>query len=77
MIKEKLQTIPGGVPNNTHMGRVGGQMPPKPATPSGQELPHLNGGPAGSSPLDNGSDSQGLPMFSPTAGYSDTGAQGH
>lgn len=77
MIKEKLQTIPGGTPTNTHVGRVGGQMPPKPANSTGQDLSYLNGAPAGGSPLDNGSDSQSLPMFSPTTGYSDSGAHGH
>lgn len=76
MIKQKLQTIPGGVPQNTHMGRVGGQMPSTPAGASGQELTYLNGAPTGGSPLTNGSDSQSLPMFSPAAGYTDSGV-GH
>jgi hypothetical protein len=74
MIKEKLVTIPGATLTGTERSRVGGQMPSVAAIPTTQTLPYLNGGAAGSSPLTNGSDTMGLPMFSETAGYSDSGA---
>jgi hypothetical protein len=77
MIKQKLVTIPGTTLTGTERSRVGGQMPAVEAIPTTQVLPHLQGGTPGSNPLTNGSDSMGLPMYSPSAGYSDTGAQGH
>lgn len=77
MIRQKLQTIPGGVPTNTEISRVAGQVPSVGSIGSGQALPYLNGAPASTNPLSNGSDTQSLPMFSPSAGFSDTGAVGH
>ena len=77
MIKQKLVTIPGATLTGTERSRVGGQMPSVDPIPSTQVLPYLNGGTPGSSPLTNGSDSMSLPMFNPTVGYTDTGAQGH
>ena len=77
MIKQKLVTIPGTTLTGTERGRVGGEMPSVASVGSGQALPYLNGAPASTSPLTNGSDSMGLPMYSPTSGFSDTGATGH
>ena len=77
MIKQKLVTIPGTTLTGTERGRVGGQMPSVDAIPTTQTLPYLNGGMPGSNPLTNGSTTDALPMFNPTAGYTDTGAVGH
>ena len=77
MIKQKLVTIPGTTLTGTERSRVGGSIPAVEAIPTTQTLPYLQGGTPGSNPLTNGSDSQSLPIFSPTAGYSDTGAVGH
>lgn len=77
MIKQKLVTIPGTTLTGTERTRVGGAMPSVAPIGDGQALPYLNGAPAGSSPLTNGGDSMALPMFTPTTGYSDTGAVGH
>ena len=74
MIKQKLQTIPGATLVGTEITRSGGQMPSVAAIPTTQTLPYLTGVSAGSSPLTNGSDSMSLPMFTVTAGNSDTGA---
>jgi hypothetical protein len=76
MIKEKLVTIPGSTVTGTEITRVGGTMPSVAAAQSGQALPYLNGAPAGSNPLTNGSDSMSLPMFSPSTGNTDSGV-GH
>lgn len=77
MIKEKLVTIPGTTLTGTEVNRAGGQMPSVAPIPTTQVLPYLQGGTPGSNPLTNGSDSMNLPMFTPTTGYSDTGAVGH
>ena len=77
MIKQKLVTIPGATLTGTERTRVGGQMPAVAAIPTSQVLPYLQGGQEGSNPLTNGSDAMGLPMYNPTAGFTDTGAQGH
>lgn len=76
MMKQKLVTIPGATLTGTESTRMGGQMPSVAALPSTQVLPYLAGGAAGSNPLTNGSDSMGLPMFSPATGNSDSGV-GH
>ena len=77
MIKQKLVTIPGTTLTGTDRGRVGGTIPSVASIGDGQALTYLNGAPAGSNPLTNGSDSMGLPMFTPTTGFSDSGAVGH
>ena len=77
MITQKLITIPGATLTGTDRGRVGGTMPSVASIGDGQALPQLNGAPASTNPLTNGSDSMSLPMFTPTVGYSDTGAVGH
>jgi hypothetical protein len=74
MIKEKLVTIPGSTLVGTDRGRVGGTMPGVAAIGKEQALPYLNGAPASTSPLTNGSDTMSLPMFSATQGNSDSGA---
>ena len=74
MIKQKLVTIPGATLTGTESSRVGGQMPSVAALPTEQALSYLTGAPASTSPLTNGTDSMSLPMFSPTTGNSDTGA---
>lgn len=75
MMKTKLQTIPGGVPTGTEYSRMGGTMPSVASLPKGQELPYLNGAPAGSSPL-GAADTMDMPLFTPQGGNTDTGV-GH
>ena len=69
MIRQKLQTIPGGVPTNTHVDRVAGQVPSVASVGSGQALPYLNGAPAAANPLTAGSTTETLPLFSEIPGF--------
>jgi hypothetical protein len=76
MIKQKLVTIPGATLTGTEINRAGGVMPGTAALPTMADQPaYMSQTPNAMMP--NPADSASLAMFSPTQGFTDTGAHGH